>query len=129
MKIIVKESNSEKITDAIRDAEGRATARTITAQNVIDTARKITRRLGIPKKYMIGITASVDYHAQNFPNAYKYTPESTQFRMIYTASGWALTSISRETTRRPSRAVDIFLTDDARAMIILNASHMASCEI
>ena len=129
MKIIIREANAEKITAAIRDAEGRATARTITAQNIIETARKITRRLDIPKKYMIGITASVDYHAQNFPNAYRYTPESTQFRMIYTASGWALTSISREASRRPNRAVDIFLTDDARAMIILNMSHMASCEI
>lgn len=129
MKIIIREANAEKINAAIRDAEGRATARTITAQNVIDTARKITRRLDIPKKYMVGITASVDYHAQNFPNAYRYTPESTHFTMTCTASGWILTGVSRETTRRASRAVDIRLTDDARAMIILNASHMASCEI
>lgn len=129
MKIIVKESNKEKLNAAIRSAEGRATARTITADIIIRSAERITRNIGIPKKYMIGITAYVDYHAQDFPNAYKYTPESTQFNMIYTPSGWAVCSIERWKTHRANQAVNITLTEEAKEEIIKQISVMRSCEL
>lgn len=133
MKIIVKESNIGKLNDAIKTAEGRAKARTITAEDIIKTADKITRNFtefyGVPKKAILGVIADVDYNAQDFPNAYRYTPESTQFRMEYTPSGWAILSIERWETRRAKCAVKLELTEDAKEAITRRASVMYAHEI
>jgi hypothetical protein len=129
MKIIIKEANLDKLTAAIKAAEGRATARTITAKDIISAAEKVTRHLSIPKKTMIGVTADVDINAQDFPSAYKYTPESTQFSMVYCASGWAMDGICRGITRRANRAVDIQLTEAAKEAVLINATMMNTCEI
>lgn len=129
MKIIVKDSNKDKLDAAIRSAEGRATARTITADIIIRTAERITRYLSIPKKHMIGIVADVDYNAQDFPRAYKYTPESTRFLMEYTASGWAVYAIDRNTTRRASQAVIFTFTEEAKAEILSRISVMNTFEL
>lgn len=129
MKIIAKDSNKDKLEAAIRSAEGRATARTISADIIIRTAERITRYLDIPKKRMIGIIADVDYNAQDFPRAYKYTPESTRFLMEYTASGWAVYAIDRNTTRRASQAVIFTLTEEAKAEILSRISVMNTFEL
>jgi hypothetical protein len=129
MKIIIKEANQEKINAAIREAEGRATARTITAQDIISAAEKVTKHLGIPMKAMIDVVAHVDINAQDFPRAYKYVPESTQFRMIRTASGWALTDIYRDRTHRSGHAAEIRLTETAKEAVLASASVINNCEI
>ena len=129
MKIIIKEANIEKITAAIKEAEGRASARTVTAEEIIKVAKRITRNLDITKKAMVGIRAYVDPNAQDFPSAYKYTPESTQFGMIYTSSGWAMTSISRCKTKGSRHAVALILTEEAKAAVIDRACTMHRAEI
>lgn len=123
MKIIVNEKNREKIAEAIKKAEGRATARCISYDHIVKTIARIERHLSIPKKHMTGITVSVDYWAQTFPTAYKsachfHAPESTHFCMTRTASGWAVTDIYRYFTQSPSKAVSLTLTDAARQALI-----------
>ena len=118
MKILVKEKNLAKLNAAIKEAEGRATARTIDAETIFKCAAHIERVLGIPKVKMIGIVANVDYHSQNFPNAYKYTPESTHFTMEYTKSGWVLLDVSRRTTRRQAQCYRLSLTPTAKDAIV-----------
>jgi len=129
MKTIINEANKDKLTAAIKEAEGRASVRCITAEDIIMAADKITKRLGVTKKNLIGSVALVDINAQDFPNAYRYTPESTQFRMEYTASGWAVTEIMRARTHAAGHAATITLTDAAQQEIIRNASRMSSCEL
>lgn len=118
MRIIVNEKNREKIEEAIRKAEGRATARCISYDRIVKTIERIESHLSIPKKYLIGIEASVDYWAQQFPNAYKYAPESTHFCLTRTASGWAVTNIYRYYTQSPSKAVCLALTEVAKQALI-----------
>lgn len=129
MKIIVKESNKDRLNAIIKTAEGRSTARTITADDIIKTADRISRRLGIAKKHMIGITADVDFWAQDFPNCYRFPAESTQFMMEYSTSGWTVYSVERAKTRRASQAVILNLTETAKAAIIAEASTIPSHEI
>lgn len=118
MKILINEKNADKINAAIKEAEGRASVRTVTFTEVMKSVKHIETVLGIPKAKMVGIIADVDYHAQNFPNAYKCTPESTHFCMERTKSGWVLYSVSRETTRRMTHGYRLTLTETAKAAII-----------
>ena len=116
--IIIKPENREAIQAAIKAAEGRATVRTITYEGIVNDITRIERHLCVPKKAMIGIRASIDHNAQQFPNAYRYTPESTHYRIERKASGWVLYDVERNTCRTPSRAVSLTLTEEARAAIV-----------
>ena len=129
MKIIIKESNRAKIEEMIREAEGKATARTITADCIMNAVKHIEAHLDIPKKAMIGITAEVDPWAQNFPKAYKYEAYSTQFAIAREPSGWILYYVCRAKAKRASQAAVLTLPETAQAAIIARASTMSSYEI
>ena len=120
MKIRISEENTAAIRDAIAQAEGRAKVRTISPVDIFDAVAEISEKYTMPKKYMVGLRFSVDPHAQHFPNAYKYVPESTQFCVEYCPSGWFLTGIARETCKSPSRRFAMVgkLTDAQREAII-----------
>lgn len=117
-EIIVKESNKEAITAAIKEAEGRATVRTITYEKIAMACKTIENQLGIPKKYMKDVSAYVDINAQDFPNAYRFIPQSTQFRVYYTGKDWKLTSIYRDKTERLNGMFRLNLTPDAEKAIL-----------
>lgn len=127
--IKITEANADKINAMIQQAEGRATVRRISAEVVIKTATKLTKKLDIPKKDMIGIKAHVDYHAQQFPRCYKYTPESTHFGMEYRAGGWVLTWVERDTTKAPSKAYELILTEAAKTAIISRHTTMGIYDV
>lgn len=116
--MLIKESNRAKIEAMIKAAEGRATMRTITFENIVDAIARIEKKLDIPKTKMTGIRADVDVNAQNFPNAYQYRAESTQFYMIRKASGWDLTEVTRYYTRRAGHQIQLVLTDEAKEAIL-----------
>ncbi len=122
MKIRISRENADAIRDAIASAEGRAVARTISPQNILDAVAEINERYNLPKKYMVGLRFSVDPNAQHFPAAYRYTPESTQFCVECCPSGWFLTGIAREPCKAPSLRFALVgtLTDAQRAAIIRN---------
>ena len=97
---IISETNRARIEAAIAEAEGKATARTITFDNIVHACERIEKKLGVTKKAMEGIYYDIDLHAQNFPNAYKYRAESTQFTVEFSKGKWRLVSIGRSYTRR-----------------------------
>ena len=85
-----------KVNDVIKNVEGRASARTITADDVFTAINYLEEKLNIPKKYMIGIKAAIDVNAQHFPSAYKYDPMSTIFEVERKSSGWVLTEEAKK---------------------------------
>ena len=122
----IKITNVEKITEAIKAAEGRATVRTITHAEMIDAISTVERKLSIPKKYLDGISITVDYNAQSFPNAYKYLPESTHFDAINKKGIWYITAVYRAGTRGRSNAIAITrLPDVVKAEIIKSHTSFA----
>lgn len=119
MKTIkVHEANREKITAAIDENQKRTTARNITTDDVFRAINMIEYTLNIKKKDLDGIKASCDIHAQNFPNAYKYRAESTQFTIENRRGTWYLTDIMRYYTRRDGHTYKLQLTEAAKRAII-----------
>lgn len=97
--IIVNETNKAKIENAIAEAEGKATCRTISFDTIVCATKVIEKRLGVPKKYLEGVRYDVDWHAQTFPKAYKYRAESTQFIVEFSKGKWRVCNIERYYTR------------------------------
>ena len=121
--MLIKESNRNKIENMIVEAEGKAVTRKITYDNIAIAVERIEKELNVYKKDMIGVKASVDLNAQNFPKAYKYTPKSTHFEAIRKASGWDLKSVERNITRREGHAYELDLPEHTKLAIIKKMSN------
>lgn len=97
--IIIGEQNKERIEAVIRQVEGKASARCIDYNDIVKAVKTIEDRLNIPKKDLEGVRYSVDLNAQNFPNAYKYKADSTQFTVVRQGGKWRLEKVIRYTCR------------------------------
>ena len=111
------ESIADPIRTAIKSAEGRATARTITAEKMLYALIQVEKKLDITKKAMDGIKVTIDINSQSFPNAYKYTPESTHFSAEYKNGSWRLTDIYRAECKN-SFHIRIEHTEESKKAII-----------
>ena len=114
---------AEPILAAIAAAEGRASVRQITPRKIVECVQEIEERLHISKRAMAGTSASVDYHAQKFPSAYRYVPESTHFTVEFNGKSWYLTAVARDTCR--TTKYHVTLSEAAKAAIIENAETLA----
>ena len=112
------ETAAEKLNLAIIEAEKRCTVRCIGVYDICKTLIEIEQRLNITKKSMEGVRIFVDYHAQNFPNAYKYRPESTVFEAVYRKGSWRITDIRRGGTKRSGHGIKITLTEEAQKAVL-----------
>lgn len=118
MKIRICEENRDKLQAALNDAQGNSRERTITVDDIINSIKDVEEELKIPKKYMVGIKVVSDQRCQNFPNAYKYTPYSTQYGMERTASGWFLTWVERKPTKRAGNYYNLELTEATKTALV-----------
>ena len=107
-----------KVNAAIKEVEGRATVRTASAADLADALLEIEKKLSITKKAMEGVSACIDVHAQDFPNAYKYTPLSTQFFCEFRKGYWRLKNIVRDDCEKAGQKFRLSLTDEAKDAII-----------
>ncbi len=95
MKINAK--NEQKITEALNSAQVRARTRLATYHDVEEALDNIEDNLSsvMAKKDWTGVRVFVDPFAENFANSYKGIPESTQFILERTSSGWFMTAVKR----------------------------------
>lgn len=114
--IVINNKNIQRINNAIAEAEGRATERTINYHLLCRSIFEIEVWLGIPKVAMTGIKAHIDYHAQTFPRAYKYTPMSTHALVEKTRTGWKLIDVYRDACR--AKRYTLTLTDTTKQALI-----------
>ena len=108
-KTVLNKKNLAKIDETIKAVEGRSSARTVTAEKILEEVIRVEKEIHVPKKALVGLEIILDLNAQDFPRAYKYVPMSTQVRLIRTASSWTITSIWRDRTQGGGRRV-VFLT-------------------
>jgi hypothetical protein len=118
MKLRICGENKDKIQTALNEAQGKSRERTITVTDILCSVKDVEDELRIPKKHMVGVKVVSDQNCQNFPNAYKYTPYSTQFGMERTASGWFLTWVERKPTKRGGNQYNLTLTEDAKKALV-----------
>lgn len=123
--IIVNDKNKDRINEIIKAAEGRSVVRTIDYDTIVRDIKLIESLLCIPKKSMIGITAHVDHNAQKFPRAYKYTAESTHYYLTRADSGWLLYLVERDDCLPPNEAVQLMLTEEAKAALVKSRESFA----
>lgn len=117
-EIIVNEANLPKLEQAIAQEQGKARERLLTAQDVVKALQQFERELAIPKKCLEGVKVSVDVNAQDFPRAYKWTPESTQFTAIRRGGKWRVTSICRYKCCASGHKFGVWHTGESRQAII-----------
>lgn len=110
MNISIK--NREQLAEAIKIAEGRASVRRINVDKIIAVLAEVDERLSLvsTKKDAVGTIAYIDVHAQRFPSAYKYIPESTQFVAKLKRDGWRIIRITRERVNGPKGRIFIRFT-------------------
>lgn len=115
-------TNTEALQAAISEAEGRATARTLSAQNANDALEEVVFSVlhRMPKKHPVGCRATVHASTERLPRAYKYRAESTYAHFVHDGKGWLLESVERDTLvqRAVRYGVELVLTDDAKKFII-----------
>lgn len=116
--IRITDANEDRINEYIRSVEGKARERVVTYAQIVKAIDKIERSLGIPKKWLEGVSGSVDYWAQTFPRAYRYTPLSTIVYFERKNNAWYFLGCDRDPCSAPGHAVKLTLTPDAERAII-----------
>ncbi len=114
---------------AISVVEGRACVRTIRAIDVCRALRDIERKLALPKVALEGVEVDVDLNAQTFPRAYKWQPDSTQFKAIYRNRHWSVTEIGRERCRGHKEAIHIKMPPETLTALARRYESMSMFEL
>lgn len=116
-------TNLEALAEAISNAEGRATARTMSAEYVDSKLFYVVNRYlnGMPKKSITGTRATIHASTEKLPSSYKYRAESTQAEFMHDGKGWVLVSVWRGTLKQSSAAkegVELELSDTAKEWLL-----------
>lgn len=110
------------LTSILDEVQNKCTARCIGIRQIYYMLDDVIRYLGISKKSMDGITVVCDYHAQNFPNAYKYIPMSTHIKAEFKSGSWRVTDIYRDECKHPEIVINH--TEASKAALIEKYSQL-----
>lgn len=90
--------DTEALQAAITEAEGRATARTLGAEDAADRLDDVACNAlrDMPKKRLAGCRAVVHASTERLPNAYKYRADSTKAVFEHDGKDWVLVDIRRD---------------------------------
>lgn len=119
MKINVR--NEKQITEAFAAVNAKVrNADYYSVKKIIKRIEKILTGTGLPKNLWTGLAFWCDVNAQAFSNAYKWTPESTQFVLTRFPSGWFVTWVTRASCCTQTIEVASRLTDKQKEAIVNN---------
>lgn len=121
MKINIE--NRDKLETALKEAQGKATTRTIDVDRIFSVLKHVEERLGIGKTALKGTKVHFT-GAEKFAKAYRYIPESTHFEAVHSGKTWFVTSITRDTCPQRQDAVDVALSDTAKDAVLKSLSRM-----
>ena len=119
--IVIKDSNKDRIEQAIKQAQVKARTRTITLNDVFFAVLDIEKKLqDVPKVAWEGVRVVVDVHGgERYPSAYRGAPESTQFKITYTSGTWKLTDVYRmDVVQTKGGYMTIYLPDELQKAIV-----------
>lgn len=120
MKIKLTEENKSKIESILNEVQKRSKVRTITFDNIMNSAIKAISRINylLPANAQKDIKAVIDSNAEDFPNAYKGQPESTIVSIQKFSSGWFLVDVKRCYTHSKNQETCFMnVTDEQKAVI------------
>lgn len=117
-KVVLKEKNRKKIENELDAVQHRCTVRLISFDDIVKISKTLKAYYELSNKELNGCKFVIDLHAQTFPSAYKYTPESTKFILEFTNSYWKLLDIYRAETNKEGGVIEAQLTELAKRAII-----------
>lgn len=123
--IVIKPANTARLQAALSEAEGRATARLISAEELIRLTAELERELirYSTKKAREGLIAKIAPHVDRFPKAYKWRPEGTACRVEYSSGNWKLINCCREYCDNPANGSCILHMPDAMHAEMVQRAH------
>ena len=120
--------NLEAIKAVIYAAEGKASARTLTVDDLTEKLAEAEKMLmWPPKKALAGTRVRVHASTEKLPNAYRYKADSTQAVCEHDGKGWVLVAVVRDKLRQSAvykRGLEIEPSDAVRDHIM---STLAFC--
>lgn len=122
--IVLTEKNRDRIQAVLDEVQEKSKTRTITFDEMIDAAWRVTRHLDIPVRRMKGVRALIDVNAQRFPRSYKFMPYSTQFEIEHSGLEWRVIRIERLPMWKSEKKAIITLTAGAERAIIERAEKL-----
>lgn len=125
--IIINEHNKDRIEKALDEVQGRCKVRLITYEDILAELKAVNRQFSAvcTKKAFESSEILIDVNGQNFPNSYKFSAKSTQFRALYSKGKWRLVYLDRDWCRTYSQRWNITLSDTAKECIL----HEYSCDM
>lgn len=96
-----------KLVAALAEANGRATARTLSDDECAEYLSKFEKRAGISKKAMAGTVVTVHGSMEQLPRAYKYRADSTKASFQYDGRTWRFLNAERSTLRQHSSFIHV----------------------
>lgn len=119
-KPIINEHNRNKIEKTLDEVQKRCTARTINYFDIINELKDVDKQFSkvCTKKGLENTSVLIDVSGQNFPNAYKFSAQSTQFGVIYLKGKWRLVYIGRDYCKSYSQRWNIYLSETAKQCIL-----------
>lgn len=118
-EIIVNEKNSGKIIEELEKVQSKAWMRTVRIDDISNIITKIERFLPTISKKALDGTVVHYMNGEHFPNRYKGTPYSTQFKLRFHSGSWRIYDICRDHANG-SKEFEITLSESAKAEIIKN---------
>ena len=118
--IIINDHNKDRIEKALDEVQKKCTTRTIDYYDIVDELKDVNRQFSklCTKKAFESTQVLIDVNGQNFPNSYKFSAYSTQFRAVYLKSKWRLTYIGRDFCKTYNQRWHIILSDTAKECIL-----------
>ena len=118
--IIINERNKDRIEKALDEVQKRCTVRTIDFNDILNELKAVDEQFSkvCTKKAFENTEVLIDVNGQNFPSAYKFPANSTQFRAVYSKGKWRLVYIDRDWCRTYSQRWHITLSDTAKECIL-----------
>lgn len=116
-KIIVNGKHQARLEAELKEAQGRASTRTLSGEQIEGILDNATCRIGIPNKHLKGCRLRYT-GAEYVAKAYKYTPQSTHFDAEHNGRFWCITKIYRDACPRRVSNAEIWLTDEAKEAVL-----------
>lgn len=107
----------EIITAALDATQKGCTARTINLTDIMVILHNVEVNLGISKAAMKGVFVTYT-GARQFPNSYRFRPESTHFTATFDGRAWRITEVFRATCPDRKDNTTVTLTEAAKAALI-----------
>lgn len=121
------ENNWKKLEELLNISQERCTTRILEVEDVKKLIEKIENRLtdlGLLKTYRNDLKVDCNPYQEEYPQAYKYTPQGTHITLCYKNNNWRVLNAYRTNCNGKSeKALEFYFTDYQKERILNNIKY------